>query len=238
MLYLIQFFDCFFSDIVARNLLEDEIPEDVKLLHKKAGWIAYMCEIFKLLHKAGFTKAQIRSAIINISEVSGMINCIKHLKDQNFVIAIISDSNAEFISSWNKHNGIDKYVDYVFTNPGKYNANGQLELKPYHFQTECRLSSINLCKGKILNDFINDQFINHNVKFNFTLYAGDGKNDICPMLKLPAKNSLACARIGFYCDREIEKFMAQSNHKLKAKLVRWTDGTDLLNVILEHMKIV
>lgn len=222
------------SDIVARNLLTEEIPDDIKNLHKSSGWIAYMSEIFKLLHKSGFRKDRIRSAIVNIPEVNGMKNCMKLIKDHNFVIIIISDSNSEFIQCWNRFNGIEPYVDYVFTNPAKYNNNGLLEIKPYHIQRECRLSSVNLCKGQILNNFINDQFINHNTKYNFIIYAGDGKNDICPMLKLP-KNSLACAREGFYCSREIEKFLGQSNHKLKAKLVRWKDATDLIDIIFENI---
>jgi pyridoxal phosphate phosphatase PHOSPHO2 len=222
------------TDIVVRNLLEGEIPDDVKNLHKTAGWIAYMDSIFKILNKNGIKKDKIRSAIVNIPEVSGMKNCMKLLKDHNFTIIIISDSNSEFISTWNRFNSIEPYVDFVFTNPAKFNNNGLLELKPYHIQRDCKLSSVNLCKGQILNNFINDQFINFNTKYNFTVYAGDGKNDICPMLKLP-KNSLACVREGFYAAREIEKFCTQSNHKLKAKLVKWKDATDLIDVIFENL---
>lgn len=121
-------------------------------------------------------------------------------------------------------------MDRVFTNPAKFNSRERLEIQPYHTQKDCRLSSINLCKGMILESYINERFIKSHVRYDRVMYCGDGKNDICPMGKLP-KNGLACVRKGFYCDREIEKYIAQHNIKFKASIARWKDGNDLINLV-------
>lgn len=197
-----------------------------------------MQQIFYLLHKSGIRKDTILKAIHQMPEVNGIKNCIKLLKSNGFDIIIISDSNSQFISMWNRYHEIDQYIDHIFTNPAKFSANGVLEIQPYHIQKECQLSSVNLCKGKILEHYISEKFVNFGVKYTGCLfYIGDGKNDICPILRLPKNGGFGCVRSLFFADREIDKYIATHNVKCKAKLLRWTDGSDLMDKIFENVNI-
>jgi pyridoxal phosphate phosphatase PHOSPHO2 len=221
------------SDIVIRDLLDKSlIPLKVKQLFTTTGWVEYMQEIFKLVHQNGYSPDFIKQRIIEIPEVPGIVNCIKTLHASNFDVVIISDSNSEFIKAWTDEQNITPLIHSVFTNPAAFNENGLLEIKPYHYQTECTLSSQNLCKGQIMEDFIqNCGEKPEPVHFASTYYMGDGRNDICPMLRLP-NGGFACPRIGYHCSKELENVIASKNHDMKAKIQRWTNGNDLLDFIL------
>lgn len=93
-----------------------------------------MQSIFHLLSENNITKEQIRTAIIGIPEVQGMKALIRLLKERNFDVIMISDSNTEFIGLWNYYNKLDKLVDHVYTNPAKFNSNGMLQISGYHVQ--------------------------------------------------------------------------------------------------------
>jgi pyridoxal phosphate phosphatase PHOSPHO2 len=215
------------TDIVIRDLLDaNVIPESVKNLYKSTGWTEYMGEIFRLVHEHGIKADNVRTKIRQIPEVPGMVQCIKVLQQNNFDVIIISDSNSEFIREWLEHNELDKQVHSVFTNPAEFNEKGMLVIRPFHHQTECQLSSVNLCKGKILEDFLEAS----GALYDKVYFMGDGRNDICPMLRI--KRGYMCPREGFYCSKELENVIASVNHDLPAKIQRWTDGTDLLNFLL------
>lgn len=61
-----------------------------------------------------------------------------------------------------------------------------------------------------------------------------GKNDICPIIRLP-KGSYGCPRKGFFADREIDKYIFNNKIKLKPQLLRWKDGLDLKEAIFERI---
>lgn len=220
------------TDIVIRDLIDlTAIPDEIKQL-SKGSWVQYMGSIFKLLHENQITASTIKTGIENIPEVLGMKLCIETLFNRDYDVIIISDSNSEFISHWNHKNGIEPYVKYVFTNPSSFNEDGLLVIFPFHHQTTCNLSSVNICKGQVLEDFYNKQKLENNVTYSQTFYVGDGKNDICPMLRLN-KNSYACARKNYYCAQNIANYIAKAT-KFEANIFEWTNGEDLLQFILEH----
>lgn len=215
------------TDLVARDLIDSSlISKEIKELYKRNGWIPYMQEIFKLLHKNGISKSELLTAVSDIPEVPGMVNCLQTLTKHNFDIIIISDSNSEFISSWNLKNGLSQYIDTIFTNPAKFNGDGLLEIKPYHSQTDCTLSSVNLCKGHILEEFLK----NKNFEYKNVFYFGDGGNDVCPMLRLK-EHDFGCPRKGYACEKEVEIIGNTPPHKLSAELCIWENGFDLLEGI-------
>ena len=47
---------------------------------------------------------------------------------------------------------------------------GKLVIKPFEHQTECKLSGPNMCKGRILDDYIASRSLE--VKFSPLIYAG------------------------------------------------------------------
>ena len=71
------------------------------------------------------------------------------------------------------------------------------------------MSTKNLCKGQILEDYI----ASSEKKFSLVCYVGDGKNDFCPSLRLSA-NDLVCVREGFSLVKYIQQ-MAEKELVIK-----------------------
>lgn len=205
------------TDIVARNLLSpDKISEDVRKLYKSSDWINYMQCVFRLLHQHNFGREAILGAITGIKEVPGFVEFICKIQERGDVdVIIISDSNSEFISTWLKHQKIERRIRKVFTNPAEFDKDGLLNIQPYHHQTECSLSSINLCKGQILDDFRAEE------NYSNCIYVGDGRNDFCP--RLDGKD-LICPRAGYSCEKILEEHKAE----VRATVFSWSNGYDLL----------
>lgn len=220
------------TDVVARKLLKNEqIPESVRELYQTCGWTSYMQEIFKLLKKYHISKETVKNAITNIPVVPGMKKLITHLvSDMNYDAIIISDSNSLFIKYWLEANDMSKYIHNVFTNPAEYNKNNLLEIQGYHEQHVCNLSTVNMCKGMIMEDFIQAQK-KINVQYDHVVYVGDGRNDFCPILRL-STNDIACPREGYVLVDVLEKNKAEKTHqKLLARVCVWKSGQDILNFI-------
>ncbi|XP_062565614.1 pyridoxal phosphate phosphatase PHOSPHO2-like [Armigeres subalbatus] len=223
------------TDLVARDLLDQNlITPEIRSIVRSCGWIPFMQRVFRLLHQSGVTPGDIKSAIRGIPEVSGIKSCIAELAANNFHIIIISDSNTEFIKVWNEFNGIEKYIHTTFTNPAKFNNNGLLEVHPFHHQTECNISSKNLCKGKILDDFIYKQLNEANTEYEKVFYIGDGKNDVCPMLRL-TDNGYACPRDGYSCFDELNTAISKRSDSYNAKIMKWMNGSHLANLIFKEL---
>lgn len=224
------------TDIVVRDMLDKEkISDDVKKLYKNSGWIPYMQEIFHILHENNFTRSEIKACIEKIPEVAGSKDLLKRLHETGTIdTIIISDSNSEFIKYWCDYNNVSKYIKEIFTNPANFNAHDVLKIQPYHHQLDCKLSSENLCKGDVLEDFVRKQKLNHNIIYENIFYVGDGTNDICPVLRLGAKD-YGFARKGYRMQREIDNFVSDKQYSLNANIVIWKDGYELKESIFKHI---
>ena len=62
-------------------------------------------------------------------------------------------------------NVLNHYNEKIFLQAGK------LTVKPFTHQTECKLSNRNMCKGKILDDYIASR-LEDGEKFSPIVYAG------------------------------------------------------------------
>ncbi|KRT78294.1 hypothetical protein AMK59_7112, partial [Oryctes borbonicus] len=162
------------SDTIVRDLIPPEkIPSSLKLLYRKDGWTSYMQGVFELLFEHGLGRNEITAAIEKIEPVRGMCELINSLKQElNYDIIIVSDSNTYFIDTWLKKFNLSSTIEKVFTNPANF-VDGMLKIEMYHLQCECRLSTKNLCKGKILVDFINAQK-KEEIHYEKIVYVGDG----------------------------------------------------------------
>ncbi|XP_018310517.1 pyridoxal phosphate phosphatase PHOSPHO2 [Mycetomoellerius zeteki] len=210
------------TDLVVQNLLPIEISKDVHNLRKSSGWIAYMSKIFELLHENSVRAHQIENVIIGIPEVAGMQRLLTSLHDNGHEIIIISDSNSMFIDTWLRSKRLDRVVSHVFTNPARYDK-GRLRVDPYHMQDTCQMSAVNLCKGQILTDYIQDKR-KQGKSYERIVYIGDGRNDLCPILRL-SETDLACPRKGYSLINRLNELSTSMSPK--AKIVLWEDGTDL-----------
>lgn len=212
------------SDVEITKLLKQKpIPKEIKELHKSDGWTAFMQAIFELLHLQGIKEESVKKLIANLSPVPGMPELIKFLSDHfNTDVIIISDSNSYFINLWIEANNLKDNVLRVFTNPAHF-ENELLNIEMFHFQDSCKLSTKNLCKGQIMEEFIEEQ-TDGGVLYEQTLYFGDGMNDFCPILRLK-QNDLACVRKNFKCAELVKKAIAG----------QYKDDDDISRVVLANV---
>ena len=126
----------------------------------------------------------------------------------------------------------DKF-DRVFTNPAKFNDDGRLEIEMYHVQDTCSLSTINLCKGQILQDYIKERAKN-NVRFTHVAFIGDGQNDFCPSLRLSQKD-FVFPREGYSLVDYMKKMQAEQGLEIKANVHVWKSGLDILQVLSNNV---
>jgi pyridoxal phosphate phosphatase PHOSPHO2 len=218
------------TDLIVQNLLSsDKITDDVKKLHRTDGWTAYMQEIFHLLHKSGVTHDEIHDAIIHTPVTPGIDELIRFLYRQNVEVIIVSDANSVFIKDWLSSSSLAHAVERVFTNPAYYDRDGCLKVDMYHIQDFCLLSTKNLCKGHILDLYIEER-ASKGVTFSQIAYIGDGRNDLCPCLRLSEKD-LVFPREGFQLDKLIRDMQDQKDMRLKAKVHIWKTGNDIIRIV-------
>jgi Haloacid Dehalogenase superfamily, subfamily IB, phosphoserine phosphatase-like/2,3-diketo-5-methylthio-1-phosphopentane phosphatase len=222
------------TDLIVQKLLpSDKITEDVKRLHHKDGWTAYMQEIFHLLHKNGVTSLQIQDAIAHIPATPGIKELVQLLYSRNVEVIIVSDANSVFIKDWLSYASLTHIFERVFTNPACYDKDGCLKIEMYHLQDFCKLSTKNLCKGHILDLYIAERAA-VGVKFSKIAYVGDGRNDLCPSLRL-SENDLVFPREGFLLDKFIRDMQNQEDLRLKAEVHTWETGSDIMKVISDYL---
>ncbi|XP_044268230.1 pyridoxal phosphate phosphatase PHOSPHO2-like [Tribolium madens] len=217
---------------------KDNIPVEIRSLHSTEGWTAFMQAIFKLLNHEGRTIDEINNLIMNLQPVGGMVSLITEFhKNPAFDSIIISDSNAHFIDIWLEKNDVGKCFVKVFTNPSKI-EDGLLTISPYHNQNTCKLSTNNLCKGRVLEEFMQEQR-DKGVVYDRIVYIGDGVNDFCPILRLH-KNDLACVRKGYKLQDLVTKAKKGTSfdnsgkpHVILAEIFVWETGDD----ILKHLQM-
>lgn len=221
------------SDIVARKLINaDLIPEQVRSLYEVKGWTDYMSEIFKLLQKHNVNKDTIIRAMQNLTPAPKMSELLSWLRDEGHETIIISDSNSVFISAWLDYRNLHECVRRVFTNPASFEENGLLSIAPYHDQDWCNLSTRNLCKGHILETYINKRQ-EEGEQFDAVAYVGDGQNDFCPALKLK-ESDFVFPRSGFPLERLINsppKDNLYEGKKVKSKVFPWVSALEIKDIL-------
>ncbi|KAF5283750.1 hypothetical protein FQR65_LT02644 [Abscondita terminalis] len=228
------------SDNVIANLLPKDVLKEYKRVQKFSvtGWTKYMQGIFELLHTVKIGEAKMIEAIATIPPTEGIPTLLRELVDMNFDSIIISDANSFFIQKWLEQQHLGYCVKQVFTNPARF-EDDLLKIEMYHVQRTCSLSTINLCKGQILDEFVQTQR-EKDIEYSKIVYVGDGVNDFCPMLRLNA-GDLACCRKGFSCAEIVKNVLMKKPYKNKlyeinADVLMWDNGLDILNKIKETAK--
>ncbi|XP_046568392.1 pyridoxal phosphate phosphatase PHOSPHO2-like [Haliotis rubra] len=221
------------SDLfVIRLAPNGELPQEIKGFYSDNGWIEYMGEIFKFLHVHGVKPDNFKECLSSIPLTLGMEELFAFIKESDkFETVIISDSNSIFIDTILEKFGLKDTVTQVFTNPAMFDQNGLLTIQYYHTQDWCSLSTVNLCKGHILQEFIKERK-QKGVTFSTVIYIGDGSNDLCPGLSLSQQDYL-CPRVGFSLWRKVNKLMKedQTTKSLKARIYPWESGSDIVGLI-------
>ncbi|KAK2585635.1 hypothetical protein KPH14_010259 [Odynerus spinipes] len=224
------------TDVVIRKLLPvDQLTEDVQDLYLTSGWTMYMGKIFELLHKNSIGLKEIEAAIVNIPPTPGFDILLKKLHSLGHEMIIVSDSNSLFIDMWLKSINLDNLFTKIFTNPAHVSDDGMIKIKMYHVQDSCKLSTINLCKGQILEKYIKER-LEEGINFKRIAYVGDGKNDLCPILRL-SENDLAFARIDYPLIKELDEYKDNETKTIKATIIPWSNGLEILSHLNERVNM-
>ncbi|XP_074658913.1 pyridoxal phosphate phosphatase PHOSPHO2-like [Tubulanus polymorphus] len=220
------------SDIYVKDLLPGGVVSDeIEHLYTKRNWTRYMGEIFKRLHANGVGEADLKNHVACMPLAPGMDELISFLRRRKSDVesAIISDSNSTFIGWILADRGAEDGVfDRVFTNPASFDADGRLEIAFYHEQDWCDLSTINMCKGHIMDEFVAERrrAAPDGVDFEKIVYIGDGANDLCPALRL-AESDLVFARRDYALHKMVLS-KAPECAELKATVVPYDSGREIV----------
>ena len=219
------------SDLFVINLAPNQtLPQDIKDKYRDDGWVEYMGEIFKYLYKHGVTAQNIEDCMHQIPLTPGMMDLLQYIGDHDkYEVIIISDSNSVFINYVLEYFKLKPNITKVFTNPAEFASSGCLKVNHYHTQDWCDMSTVNLCKGHILQEYITERK-NQNINFSKVIYIGDGSNDLCPGLTLRPHDYL-CPRQGFILWKKIKKFQKTEPKKLTSQVLPWETGLDILNLL-------
>ena len=194
-----------------------------------------MGEIFNYLHSQNIKPDQILECMTEIAVSPGMVDLLNTLDQTKAEAIIISDANSVFIDHILHVHGLKDKIDKVFTNPAKFNDEGCLQIEMYHVQDSCSLSTVNLCKGQILETYIEER-MKLNVNFTHVVFIGDGQNDFCPSMRLSPKD-FVFPREGYSLVKYIEKMKDQGLH-IKANIHTWSSGSDILKVLSKRIPLL
>lgn len=217
------------SDIEISHLCPGgKVPKEIKDKYSDRSWTNYMAAIFKYLHEHGTTAKDMEETIGSLPLTEGMEELLQFLSQDTFEVIIISDSNSVFIEfSLKKHN--IECVKKVYTNPAAFQENGLLKIEYYHTQDWCDLSTVNLCKGHILDEHMKQS----ESDYSSVVYVGDGGNDLCPGLRLK-ESDYFFPRKNFSLWRKLNDLGVLSGGTseldMKAKVVEWSSGADILDL--------
>ena len=194
-----------------------------------------MGEIFNYLHSQNIKPDQILECMTEIAVSPGMVDLLNTLDQTKAEAIIISDANSVFIDHILSFHGLKDRINKVFTNPAKFNDEGCLQIEMYHVQDSCSLSTVNLCKGQILETYIEER-MKLNVNFTHVVFIGDGQNDFCPSMRLSPKD-FVFPREGYSLVKYIEK-MKDQGLDIKANIHTWSSGSDILKVLSKRIPLL
>lgn len=212
----------------------DPVPQELKDKVSEIGWTKFMQEVFNRNFEQKVTKEQYFQTLDKIEFTPGFFDLLKALKDEHKSdLIIISDSNSEFIDHILSRNQLQDYFLRVYTNPAEFLDNGRLVVSPYHHQTSCDLSGSNLCKGQVLETFLEERK-SEGIQYSNIGYVGDGSNDFCPMLRLKEKD-FAFARADYRIVKHMAKMKLERGLEVIAKTVFWKTGDDIAQYLKQEM---
>ena len=107
---------------------------------------------------------------------------------------------------------------------------GLILSSPLRHQEHCQISYSNMCKADVLWEYIR-ALETEGSEVVTVGYAGDGANDLCPMMSLRA-GDLIFPR----ADKPIIRLLEENEGGVKAGKHVWTSGEEILAVWRDHVR--
>ena len=182
-----------------------------------------MEEILKIIHEENVTQEELEAHLGKIVIHKNMQAALRLIRDRSDVDCfVLSDSNTVFIDVVLRHYKLRDVVKRIVSNPAAYDPAGRLHVRHTHSHT-CGRCPENLCKGFYLDGFLSSN------AYKKVVYVGDGGNDVCPSLRLSSRDTVL-ARDGYALPRRLARASG-----LKASMVKWKDGTDILQWFTDNL---
>lgn len=203
---------------------DSKLPDEIRNSFRKGHWTEYMGRVFRYLGDSGVREEEMKRTMTTIPFTEGMKDLLdfigKH-KDY-FDCIIISDSNTVFIDWILKAANVCQIFDEVFTNPASFDDCGYLNVQNFHVHS-CAKCPINLCKRKVLEEFLENHL--RQKKYSQVFYIGDGWNDLCPV-KCLKKNDVVMPRRDYMLQKKICQ-LSNDFVPVEASIVVWSSGTEI-----------
>lgn len=146
-----------------------------------------------------------------------IISSIKSAAKSGATLIIISDANEYYIRTILNHLGIEQLFAKVYSNYAMI-IEDRLSITSYQSRNnphQCTRCPKNLCKGKVLMEFLQQSGSNYHP----ILYIGDGGGDYCPTTLLTNENDIILCRQDWSLHRRL-----LSSPPSGAKIIPWIDG--------------
>lgn len=208
------------SDAAARGLIDP--PNLIPDRQNFPDWTQYMQQVFNTIKNINISAEKILDVVSSLNPIVGMPEVMKEFYKNNVEIIVASDSNSLFIHNWLKRNKLSRIISCIYTNPAEI-VDGLIKIEPYTLQRTCGSCTKNMCKGTI----VKEHKLKSNKVYSKTFYFGDGKNDLCPVMKL-TPNDIAFPRSGYTLDNLLK------SHAAQADVIPWCTGND----IYEYLKSI
>eukprot|EP00127_Corallochytrium_limacisporum_P006381 Clim_evm92s225 gene=Clim_evmTU92s225 len=179
---------------------QDFRKEAEKMRNAGQGWTEMMdMAMLHMQQRHGISKEDFAKSLGRVGFDKEMIEALQVIQsapNRDTEIHIVSDANDFYIEQSARAHGFWHFIHAIHTNP-TYDRDGLMRVKPYQPYDKphgCDRCNANMCKGLIMQDKLQFEDYDH------TIYIGDGRNDLCPILRLRSSDH-AFVREGFALER-------------------------------------
>ncbi|NWV73549.1 PHOP1 phosphatase, partial [Dasyornis broadbenti] len=221
------------DDSVARGRA---LPEPLRRSPRQGSYNEHMQRVLAFLGEQGLRAADFRAIYESIPLAPGMAELFQFLAKHRelFEVILISDANMFGIEAKLRAAGIHSVFRKIFSNPAGFDRRGYLTLGPYHSH-RCPRCPPNMCKRKILTEYLAERAQEEEVEFQRVFYVGDGANDFCPAGTLRAAD-VAFPRKGYPMHRLIQELQEKQPGAFPAAVVPWESGTEVARHLQELLR--
>ncbi|OQV20206.1 putative Pyridoxal phosphate phosphatase PHOSPHO2 [Hypsibius exemplaris] len=206
------------------------LPEQLATAPKREGWVEYIHAILQFNYANKITSEEIRMKLQSLPLVPGMPELLEYLRANRLRLydtVILSDANMCFIQWILEKFRLSDCFLRVFSNPAEVDEKGHLLVGRYHEQTDCQLSPKNMCKGRVLQEWMAERERVTGIAYESVYYVGDGENDLCPGKRLTARDIFFVRR-----DFPLARKLVESPD-VQCAVELWSDGFDVMKRLKE-----
>ncbi len=207
--------------------------EKLKVTSTDRGVVQFQQRKYRYHYPSTLQEGDFYAVLDRIALVPGIPECVVALKHLGGELIVISDANDVYITHVLEYHALSWCFNGIYANFAAFHPeDGRLVISPYMTNKLCKLSSANMCKGKVLMDHLRKRSYEGRT-FSFVGIAGDGIADFCPMYHL-GPHDLAFPRDGYSICHKIAEH-ASAGLLLQARVVSWKGALEISDAIRRKM---